>query len=177
MSKAYVLLSNESGTEDSVLSYLNNIESVKEAHGTFGSYDILTKLESSDEQKIQNDISHGIRKIKKISSTLTLLVNEKLSFKKVTKSEKEILDKYMAQAFVIIHCSRSHETSILQELEKIPEILEADNLIGSFEIICKLAAPTYNEISDIISKKIRKISNIKSTITLNVVGNQGFTKF
>jgi len=176
MSKAYVLLSNESGTEDSVLSYLNHIESVKEAHGTFGSYDILTKLESSNEQKIQNDISHGIRKIKKISSTLTLLVNEKLSFKKVTKSEKEILDKYMAQAFVIIHCSRSHESSILQELEKIPEILEADNLIGSFEIICKLAAPTYNEISNIISKKIRKIPNIKSTITLNVVGNQGFTK-
>jgi DNA-binding Lrp family transcriptional regulator len=64
----------------------------------------------------------------------------------------------------------------LQELEKIPEIVEADNLIGSFEIICKLAAPTYNEISDIISKKIRKLPNIKSTITLNVIGNQGFSK-
>ncbi|NJK78121.1 MAG: AsnC family transcriptional regulator [Nanoarchaeota archaeon] len=176
MSKAYVLLSNESGAEDSVLSYLNNIESVKEAHGTFGSYDILTKLESCDEQKIQDDISHGIRKIKKILSTLTLHVNEKQSFKKITQSEKEILEKYMAQAFVILHCSKSQESSILQELEKVSEVIEADNLVGSFEIICKLAAPTYNEISDIISKKIRKIPNIKSTITLNVVGNQGFSK-
>ncbi|GKS66905.1 hypothetical protein YTPLAS73_04520 [Nitrosarchaeum sp.] len=176
MSKAYVLILNESGAEDSIISNLNHIESIKEAHGTFGSYDILTKLESSDEQKIQDDISHRIRKIKKIMSTLTLLVNEKQSFKKITKSEKEVLDKYMAQAFIIIHSNRSQEPAILQELEKIPEILEADYLIGSFEIICKLAAPTYNDISDIINKKIRKIPNIKSTITLNVVGNQGFSK-
>jgi DNA-binding Lrp family transcriptional regulator len=176
MSKAYVLISNESGAENSIISNLNHIKSVKEAHGTFGAYDILTKLESSDEQKIQNDISHEIRKIKKIMSTLTLLVNEDQSFKKITKSEKEILDKYMAQAFIIIHCHRSQEPTILQELEKIPEILEADHLIGSFEIICKLAAPTYNDISDIISKKIRKIQNIKSTITLNIVDNQGFNK-
>lgn len=176
MPKAYVLIANESGTEDSVISNLNKIESVREAHGTFGPYDILTKLESKDEQKIQCDISNGIRKIQKICSTLTLLVNERESFRKINKIEKEILEKYMTQAFVIIHCNRSQESTILQELEKITEVVEADNLIGSFEIICKLVAPTYNDISDIISKKIRHIANIKSTITLNVVGNQGFSK-
>lgn len=177
MSKAYVLIINESGTEDSVISNLHKIESVTEAHGTFGPYDILTKLESNDEQKIQNDISNGIRKIQKICSTLTLLVNEKDGFRKITKSEKDVLDKYMAQAFIIIHCNRSQESPILQELKKITEVVEADSLIGSFEIICKLVAPTYNDISDIIGKKIRKITNIKSTITLNVVGNQGFSKW
>lgn len=176
MPKAYVLISNESGTEDSVISNLNKIESVKEAHGTFGSYDILTKLESNDEQKIHHDIYNGIRKIQKIRSTLTLWVNEKESFRKITKSEKEVLEKYMAQSFIMIHCNSSQESTILQELKKITEVVEADDLIGSFEIICKLVAPTYNDISDIISKKIRKIINIKSTITLNVVGNQGFTK-
>lgn len=156
MSKAYVLITNESGAEDSIISNLNHIESVKEAHGTFGSYDILTKLESNDEQKIQDDISYEIRKIKKIMSTLTLLVNENQSFVKITKNEKEVLDKYMAQAFIIIRCNRSQEPIILQELEKIPETLESDHLIGSFEIICKLTAPTYNDISDIISKKLEK---------------------
>ena len=50
-------------------------------------------------------------------------------------------------------------------------MIEDDDIIGSFEIICKLVAPTYNDISDIISKKIRNIINIKSTITLNVVEN------
>lgn len=176
MQKAYVLLVNESGAEDSIISNLNKIESVKEAWGTFGPYDILTKLESGDEQKIQHEISNGIRRIQKINSTLTLLVNEKQNFRKITKIEKEVLEKYMSHAFVVIHCNRSQELSILQELEKITEVIEADSLIGSFEIICKIAAPTYNDISDIIGKKIRKIPNIKSTITLNAVMNQGFSR-
>jgi DNA-binding Lrp family transcriptional regulator len=157
MPKAYVLLVNESGAEDSIISNLNKIESIKEAWGTFGPYDILTKLESDDEQKIQHDISNGVRRIQKINSTLTLLVNEKQNFRKITKIEKEVLEKYMSHAFVVIHCNRSQEVSILQELEKITEVIEADSLIGSFEIICKIAAPTYNDISNIIGKKIRKI--------------------
>ena len=176
MAKAYVLIVNEAGTEDSVISNLNKIDSVKEAHGTYGSYDNLTKLESNDEQKIQHDISNGIRKLSKINSTLTLLVDEKNHFKKITQIEKEVLEKYMAQAFVIIHCNKSQESMVLQELKKITEIIDGDGLVGSFEIICKLVAPTYDEISKIISKQIRKVPNIKSTITLNVVGNQGFSK-
>lgn len=176
MTKAYVLIVDEAGSEDSVISNLNKIDSIKEAHGTFGTYDILTKLESNDEQKIQHDISNGIRKISKINSTLTLLVDEKNNFKKITQIEKEVLEKYMAQAFVIIHCNKSQESMVLQELKKITEAIEADGLIGSFEIICKIVAPTYEEISKIISKQVRKIPNIKSTITLNVVGNQGFSK-
>lgn len=125
-------------------------------------------------KKIQQDISRRIR-IQKINSTLTLLVNEKQNFRKIAEIKKEILEKYRAYAFVIIHCNRSQEYSILQETEKITEVMEADNLIGSFEIICKLVAPTYSEISDGISKKIRS-ANIKSTITLNAVGNQGFSR-
>lgn len=176
MSKAYVLIVNETGTEDSVIANLNRIESVKDAHGTFGAYDILTRLESKDEDKIQEDISNGIRKIQKIHSTLTLLVNEKEGFVKITKSEKDVLEKYMSHAFVIIHCSRTHESAILDELKKIAEVTDANTLVGSFEIMCKIVAPTYNDLSEIVSKKIRGIAGIKSTITLNVVGNQGFSK-
>ena len=58
MPKAFVLISNESGAETSVISNLNIIDSVKEAYGTFGSYDIITKLESNDERTIQHDISN-----------------------------------------------------------------------------------------------------------------------
>ncbi len=176
MEKAYVLIVNESGTEDSVISNLNNIPSITNAFGTFGSYDILTKLESTDEVKIQHDISNGIRKISNIRSTLTLLVDKKPGILKTNKTEQEVLDAHMAQAFITIHCAKSDESNIMKKLDEIPEITEADMLIGNFEIICKIAAPTYNDISEIISKKIRKINGIKSTITINVVNNQGFSK-
>ena len=176
MEKAYVLIVNESGKEDSVISNLKNIPSITNAFGTFGSYDILTKLESSDEQNIQHVISKEIRKISNIRATLTLLVDKKPGILKTSEVEREVLNEYMAQAFVTIHCLKSDETKILQSLEEIPEVVEADMLVGNYEIICKIAAPTYNDISEIISKRIRKIPGIKSTITINIITNQGFSR-
>jgi len=176
MAKAYVLIVTESGKEDSVISYLKNIPSITDAFGTFGSYDILTKLESSSEQNIQNDISNGIRKIPNIRATLTLLVDKNPGITKINKIEREVLDTYMAHAFVTIHCLKSNESTVIELLELIPEIIEIDRLIGHYEIICKITAPTYTDISEIISKKIRMISEIKSTITTNVINNQGFSK-
>ncbi|HJJ23329.1 MAG TPA: Lrp/AsnC ligand binding domain-containing protein [Nitrosopumilus sp.] len=176
MVKAYALIVNESGTEDSVISNLSRIPSVTDVFGTFGTYDILTKLVSSNEEDIQNDISNGIRKIPNIRSTLTLLVDERLGFIKTTEIEQKVLDSYMAQAFVTIHCLKSEEYSVMKKLEEIPEVIAADMLVGNFEIICKIVSPTYNDISELISKKIRKINGIKSTITVNVINNQGFSR-
>ncbi|MCH7648825.1 MAG: Lrp/AsnC ligand binding domain-containing protein [Thaumarchaeota archaeon] len=175
MVKAYVLIINESGTEDSVISNLKNIPSITDAFGTFGTWDILTKLVSSNEENIQHDISKGIRKISNIRSTLTLLVDKKLGISKTNEIEQKVLDSHMAQAFITIHCSKSDEYRVMKNLEEIPEVVEADVLIGNYEIICRLAAPTYNDISEIVSKKIRKIPGIKSTITINVINNQGFS--
>ena len=168
MAKAYVLIVNNSGTEDSVISNLNNVPSISNVFGTFGAYDILAILESSDEQNIQNDISKEIRKIPNIRSTLTLLV-DKSGISKTNEIEQKVLNDHMTQAFVIIHCSKSDEENIMKSLNNIPEIINADMLIGTYEIICKIAAPTYNTISELVSKKIRKIPEIKSTMTINVV--------
>lgn len=176
MTKAYVLIVIESGTEDSVISNLNYIPGIIHAFGTFGPYDILTKLESENEQTIQQDILTRIRKISNIRSTLTLLVDKKLGISKINKIEQKVLDEHMAQAFVNIHCSKFNEDNILQKLQEIPEIIEADILIGNYEIICKIVAPTYNDISEIVSKRIRKIFGIRSTVTINVINKQGFSK-
>jgi len=175
MEKAYVLIVNESGKEESVISNLKNIPSITNAFGTFGSYDIIAKLESSNEQNIQRVISNEIRKISNIRATLTLLVDKKPGILKTSEVER-VLDEYMAQAFVTIHCLKSDESKILQRLEEIPEVVESNMLVGNYEIICKIAAPTYNDISEIISKRIRKIPGMKSTITINIINNQGFSR-
>jgi DNA-binding Lrp family transcriptional regulator len=175
MTKAYVLIVNESGKEDSIISQLKNIPSVKNAFGAFGTYDIITKLESDDERNIHHDISYGIRKIQNIRTTLTLLV-EKSKIIKINELEQDVLNSHMAQAFIIIDCLKSQEEKVIQKLNDIPEVVEMDMLVGSYKIICKIAAPTYNHISEIISKKIRKIFGIKSTSTINLINNQGFSR-
>ena len=176
MSEYYVLTVNDTGTDDSVIYALKNIETVKTAYGAFGPYDIISKLESDDEPKLEKDISSKVRKIPQVRSTLTLEVAKGKGFRKTNSDENEVLEKHMAQSFVIIHCKHSDESQVMENLKKISEIIEANVLIGSYEILCKIVAPSYNEISDVITNKIRKIPNIKSTITLNIVENQGFQK-
>jgi DNA-binding Lrp family transcriptional regulator len=175
MTKAYVLIANESGTDDSVIVSLRDIPSITNVYGTFGSYDLLTKLESSNEQIIQNDILNGITKIDNIKATLTLLVDGS-GIQKTTKIEQEILDTHMSHAYVVIRCLNSNKNHIIKKLEEIVEMIEAYTLIGTFDIICKITAPTYNDLSDIISNKIRTISEITSTNTINVINQQGFDK-
>ncbi len=82
----------------------------------------------------------------------------------------------MAQAYVIIHCSKMNLSKIIQDLKTIPEIIECDSLLGTYELICKIVAPSYNEISSLVSQKVRKIQDIKTTTTLNIIEKQGFSK-
>ncbi len=175
MPKAYVLLCNESGTDDSVLANLKQIPNIRSAYGTFGPYDILSVLEAGDEAAIREDVKK-IRSVSQIRSTLTLPVDGVPMFSKTTKEEDDVLEKHMARAFVMIQCGKADEPAVAENLERIPEITGADCLVGSHDVICKIVAPTYNDISGIVGQKIRKLGMIKSTMTINVVGDQGFTR-
>ncbi|HIA09601.1 MAG: Lrp/AsnC ligand binding domain-containing protein [Candidatus Nitrosopelagicus sp.] len=73
MATAYVLINCELGSEEAIIQQLNSIDGVKEAHGTFGAYDILAKIESSTVEALRETITWKIRKIEKIRSTLTLM--------------------------------------------------------------------------------------------------------
>jgi DNA-binding Lrp family transcriptional regulator len=70
---AYVLLNCSLGSEEKVIEELKQIESVKEVNGTFGTYDILAKLETSNIEELRKGLSHQIRKIDKVTGTLTLM--------------------------------------------------------------------------------------------------------
>ena len=73
MATAYVLINCELGSENAIIQQLNSIDGVKEAHGTFGAYDILAKIESPAVETLREIITWKIRKIDQIRSTLTLM--------------------------------------------------------------------------------------------------------
>jgi len=73
MATAYVLINCELGSEEEIIKQLNELEGVTEVHGTFGAYDILSKIESSTVESLRETITWKIRKIDKIRSTLTLM--------------------------------------------------------------------------------------------------------
>ena len=171
MSKAYVLISCETGSERSIISNLKLIETVNEVFGTFGTYDVIAKMESDSEDKLKESVTKKIRRIPKIRATLTLMADEKniLFGKNLSPDEKETLDRYTSQAYIAINCKKTLESEVLRDLSDIPEVIEGDIVLGSFDIMCKVSAPTYNDISDVVTKKIRKIKDVRTTITLNVI--------
>ncbi len=73
METAYVLVNCDLGSEDSIIEELNQIESVREVHGTFGAYDIIAKVENPDREKLRDTIIWNIRKLEHVRSTLTLM--------------------------------------------------------------------------------------------------------
>ena len=72
MTKAFVLINCELGSEEHVISELKTFPDIKEVQGTFGAYDIIVEVSSESIEKIRETITWKIRKIGKIRSTLTL---------------------------------------------------------------------------------------------------------
>lgn len=74
METAYVLVKSVMAHEMDVMSELLKIDSVKEARGTFGVYDIFVKVEANTAREVEDTITKKIRKIKHVISTTTLSV-------------------------------------------------------------------------------------------------------
>ena len=173
MAKAYVLINCDLGSEKIVISSLKETEDVKEAHGTLGLYDIILKLESESEEKIRKIVTEIIRKMPKIHSTMTLTRSE--SEKLFEPSEKligAILGKNVAQAYVVIHCDKGEEYNILKNLSHIPEVKEADVVFGYYDVICRIEASEYKILENVITKAIRSLPNLKTSMTLNIIKEQ-----
>ncbi len=73
MAIAYVLITCDLGFEKAVIENLKHFESVKEVQRTFGAYDIISKVENIEQEKIRETIIWNIRKIPYVRSTLTLM--------------------------------------------------------------------------------------------------------
>ena len=161
------------GSEKNVISSLKKVEDVKEAHGTLGLYDIILKIESESEEKITKIVTQIIRKMPKIHSTMTLTRSE--SEKLFQPSEKLIgamLGQNIAQAYVVIHCDKGEEYTILKNLTHIPEVKEADVVFGYYDVICRLEAPEYKILENVITKAIRSLPHIRTSMTLNIIKEQ-----
>lgn len=72
MEKAYILINCKLGKESAILLELRGLNSIKQAHGTFGVYDIIAEITDEDHESLRQEITWKIRKIQSIRATLTL---------------------------------------------------------------------------------------------------------
>ncbi len=77
MTTAYVLITCDLGYEAEIIDEIKQVEDVKEVTVVFGAYDILAKVESANVKNLSETITWKIRKLNRVRSTLTLMVNGK----------------------------------------------------------------------------------------------------
>lgn len=174
LAKAYVLIGGRLGCEKELVSKLKTVENVREVHGVLGTYDIIAKIETGSEKQINKIILENIRKIDNVSSTITLMVVEDTEFfvADPNKLMGSILGKNDAQAYVVFHTEQGKEILVARRLNEIPEVKEADVVLGYYDVIGKIEASNQKELEKIITSKIRKIENVKSSMTLMIVQEQ-----
>jgi len=76
---AFVLMNTEPLFMEEVLESLKDVESVMEAHSTYGIYDIIAKVEAETPDRLNEVVTQEIRKLSHVRSTLTMMVIEKMS--------------------------------------------------------------------------------------------------
>ncbi len=163
----------EVGGEEKLIETLKKITGIKEAHGTLGLYDIVAQIECTTDKKIQEIVTQQIRKKSKIHSSMTLTSSESGQLFQVSeKLVGSMLGKNDYQAYVVFHCEKGQEYSILKNLCKISEVKEADVVFGFYDIICKIETSNEEILQDIITRAIRELPDIKTSMTLNIIKEQ-----
>jgi DNA-binding Lrp family transcriptional regulator len=72
----------------------------------------------------------------------------------------------MPRAFVLINVESGSEDEVLNELKKIEGVEEAYFSYGVYDLVTKIKADTMEHLKDMVTRKIRALSKVRSTLTL-----------
>jgi len=79
----------------------------------------------------------------------------------------------MPVAYLLINCELGYERAVIEQLRQLDYVKEVTATFGTFDILAKLVSPTTSELNNTLSKKIRKVENVKGTLTLIGIDGQG----
>ncbi|MDT8781536.1 MAG: Lrp/AsnC ligand binding domain-containing protein [Candidatus Bathyarchaeota archaeon] len=75
----------------------------------------------------------------------------------------------MPSAYVLFNTESGSEEQVLNEIRKIQDIAEASISYGVYDIIVKVKTETDKELKELVTFKLRKIHNVRSTLTLRIM--------
>ena len=72
----------------------------------------------------------------------------------------------MPRAFVLINVESGSEDEVLRELKTIDGVEESYFSYGVYDIITKIRDDTMEKLKDMVTRQIRVLSKVRSTLTL-----------
>ena len=76
----------------------------------------------------------------------------------------------MALAFVLLNVDPGTEEEVRDTVSKIEEVEEAHLVYGTYDLVLKVRADTMDEVKKAVTGKIRKLDEVRSTLTMLVAG-------
>jgi len=72
----------------------------------------------------------------------------------------------MPKAFVLINVESGTEEEVVSELKKVKGVEEAYYSYGVYDIISKVKADSMEKLKDMVTREIRTLDHVRSTLTL-----------
>ena len=72
----------------------------------------------------------------------------------------------MPKAYVLINVESGFEDDVLRELKTTEGVDEAYFSYGVYDIITRVKAETMEQLKDMVTKRIRSLPKVRSTLTL-----------
>ena len=72
----------------------------------------------------------------------------------------------MEPAYVLINCDTGFEKSLIEQLKKMNDVKEVQGTLGIYDIIAKIESSQPEKSKEAIIGDIRKLTHVKSTLTL-----------
>ncbi|TLX93763.1 MAG: Lrp/AsnC family transcriptional regulator [Thaumarchaeota archaeon] len=75
----------------------------------------------------------------------------------------------MTKAFVAIHCETGKESQVIRSIMEIKGVKEVIGVLGLYDVIAKIEAQDSVILEQIITKYVRKVPHVLTTMTLIVI--------
>ncbi len=74
----------------------------------------------------------------------------------------------MPLAFILINSELGKEEDVLKELRSIENVKEVHFVYGVYDIIAQVEAENMEKLKEIVTFKIRRLNDVRSTLTMTV---------
>jgi DNA-binding Lrp family transcriptional regulator len=75
----------------------------------------------------------------------------------------------MPRAFVLINVESGSEDEVLNQLKAVEGVEESYFSYGVYDVITKIKAETMDKLKDMVSRRIRTLNKVRSTLTLIMI--------
>jgi DNA-binding Lrp family transcriptional regulator len=77
----------------------------------------------------------------------------------------------MLKAYILLNTELGKEAEIIEEIQKVKEVKATHSLYGIYDLIVEVEAESMDKVKEVVFNNIRRLDNVKSTITLLTYGD------